>query len=150
MTILIPAEILDEIRAHGQRHYPEEGAGLILGHAEGERRTATTVQFTRNHSDPDTRRRRYLIDPLDMLAAERMAEANELEVIGVFHSHPDHPAEPSEFDLVMALPWYSYLITRVAAGIASETRAWRLDEDRGAMIEESLQIIKDPSMEAKI
>jgi proteasome lid subunit RPN8/RPN11 len=61
-----------------------------------------------------------------------------MEVVGVFHSHPDHPAEPSEFDRGMAWPWFTYVITRVERGKAAESRAWRLAEDRGDFVEERL------------
>jgi proteasome lid subunit RPN8/RPN11 len=69
------------------------------------------------------------------MQAELAAEALQLEVVGIFHSHPDHPAQPSEYDLEHSLPWYTYIITNIAAGDARKSRAWRLQENRDSFIE---------------
>jgi proteasome lid subunit RPN8/RPN11 len=140
MTLNISRELLLQIWDHGQRHYPEEGAGLILGTMNGEERWATRVLPLENKFRPESRHNRYLITPEDMLDGEQEAERFGLEIIGVFHSHPDHPAEPSEYDRQWALPWYSYLITSVDQGQALETRSWRLNDDRSEMTEEAFQI----------
>jgi proteasome lid subunit RPN8/RPN11 len=78
-----------------------------------------------------------------MMAAEDEAEALGLDVVGVFHSHPDHPAEASETDREWALPWFSYLITSVRSGRAAESRSWRLVDDRSIMIEEPLLVAQE-------
>jgi proteasome lid subunit RPN8/RPN11 len=65
-----------------------------------------------------------------MMEAETIAEQRNLEVIGIFHSHPDHPAEPSAYDLEHSLPWFTYVITTVSDGTAKGSKAWRLQEDR--------------------
>jgi proteasome lid subunit RPN8/RPN11 len=140
MTLLLPAHLLHEAERHGERHYPEEGAGLILGTRFEERRAAARLLPLPNVFEETSRGRRYRIDPRTLLEAEEQAEAQGLEIIGVFHSHPDHPPEPSIFDHTWALPVYSYVITQVNLGIAMESRSWRLTEDRAAMIEEAMVV----------
>jgi proteasome lid subunit RPN8/RPN11 len=93
-----------------------------------------------NAREDGARHDRYLITPQDYLHGEQEAAKLGLEVIGVFHSHPDHPDQPSEFDRKWALPWFSYLITSIQAGKAIESRSWRLSEDRSYFEEEQLSI----------
>jgi proteasome lid subunit RPN8/RPN11 len=140
MSLRIPPALLTQIRAHGEACYPEEGAGLVLGRDEGLNRAAEVILLLRNSSEADTRRRRYRIGPAEMLAAEQEAERLGLEVVGVFHSHPDHPALASDYDREWAMPWFSYLITSVRQGQAVESRSWRLSEDRLRMVEEPFQV----------
>jgi proteasome lid subunit RPN8/RPN11 len=142
----IPEELIAQIQAHGVQHYPEEGAGLILGKYEGGRRTAEYLIQLKNSSQPDSRHNRYLIEAKDVLAGEVQAEKLGLDVIGVFHSHPDHPAQPSDFDLEWALPNFSYIITSVCAGKAVSSRSWRLSDD-GNFVEEGLSILNDNNLE---
>jgi proteasome lid subunit RPN8/RPN11 len=140
MKLTIPGPVMDEIRGHAEKLYPEEGAGLILGSIEGEHREARRVLPMPNHFNSGERNRRYLLDPQEILQAEELAEQLGLEVIGIFHSHPDHPPAPSQYDLDWAVPWYVYLITSVEQGAASESRAWRMLEDHTQMGEEALEI----------
>jgi len=147
MSVSLSATVLEAIHAHAVRAYPEEGAGLLLGAFDGDVRRVTRLLPLDNHFRPESRTRRYLISPRDLLAAEDEAEHLGLEVVGVFHSHPDHPARASEFDTQWALPVYSYVITQVRAGVAVESRSWRLAEDRGMMTEELLQVSNTPDAE---
>ncbi len=147
MSVSLPFTLLEAIHEHGVRAYPEEGAGLLLGAFEGEVRHVTRLLPLDNHFRPESRTRRYLISPRDLLAAEDEAERLGLEIVGVFHSHPDHPARASQFDTQWALPFYSYLITQVEAGVAIESRSWRLAEDRGMMTEEPLRVSDNPDAE---
>jgi len=140
VTLHISEVHLRTIEAYAEAHYPEEGAGLILGDEAGEKREAREILPLPNRREAGERGHRYEIDPLETLAAEDQADALGLKVIGVFHSHPDHPAAPSQTDLHFAVPWYSYLITSVRSGRAHETRAWRLDESEAGMQEEQLEV----------
>jgi proteasome lid subunit RPN8/RPN11 len=144
MTLLLPSHLLRAAQRHGESHYPEEGAGLILGTRSEEQRVAAGLLPLPNEFEESARGRRYRIDPRSLLEAEDQAEAQGLEIIGVFHSHPDHPPHPSDFDRTWALPVYSYVITQVSRGKAVESRSWRLTEDHSAMIEEAL-VIQDVS-----
>ena len=80
----------------------------------------------------ERRERRYTIDPRDYLRLERLAGETGLAVVGIYHSHPDHPAVPSEFDREHALPYFHYLIVAVEAGRAGDFACWVLTEDRGS------------------
>ena len=142
----ITKELIAQIQAHGARHYPEEGAGLILGKYEVDGRTAESLIQLKNSSRPDSRHNRYIIEAKDVLAGEDHAEKLGLDVIGVFHSHPDHPAQPSDFDLEWALPNFSYIITSVCDGKAVSSRSWCISDD-GSFIEEGLCILKDNNPE---
>lgn len=129
MSLLLSPDLARALESKGEAAYPEEGAGLILGHVDGERRRASHLFPLPNRSPEESRRRRYTLDPRDLLRAEAEAERLGLDILGVYHSHPDHPARPSETDLELALPWYCYVITSVEHGRAGESAAWRLADD---------------------
>ncbi len=137
----ITAEAYLALSAHLEAAYPNEGAGLLLGSGDGAERAITAVLTLPNRWDGDEQYHRFLLTPQDMLAGEQQAAARGLDVIGIFHSHPDHPAEPSGFDRDWALPWYVYTITRVTAGRVDHTRAWRLRDDRSGYTEDTFSII---------
>jgi proteasome lid subunit RPN8/RPN11 len=93
-----------------------------------------------NAREAAARQNRFLLTAQDMLKGEQQANSLGLDVIGVFHSHPDHPNQPSEFDRDWALPWFSYLITSVEDGTAVASRAWRLSDDRQFFFEETVEL----------
>jgi proteasome lid subunit RPN8/RPN11 len=110
----------------------------MLGTVEnGEKRVVRLLEFA-NAREDTARHNRYLLTPQDYLAGELEAASQGLDVIGVFHSHPDHPNRPSEFDRQWAMPFLSYVITSVNAGAAVESRAWLLADDRSQFIEEPM------------
>jgi proteasome lid subunit RPN8/RPN11 len=140
MSLQISTRLIQRIHANGEAAYPEEGAGLLLGVSEGQtRRVMTLVEFD-NAREASARHNRYLLTPQDYLHGEMEAARLGLDVIGVFHSHPDHPNRPSEFDREWAMPFLSYIITSVNAGKAIESRSWALVEDRSSFNEESILI----------
>jgi len=129
VTLELSAAIAERVRAHLSRAYPEEGCGVLLGRDHGGRRTVERAIGLENRRE-DSRTHRYLIAPEQFLAADREARDAGLDVVGFFHSHPDHPAEPSAFDREHAWPYYSYLIVSVRDGQVADQRSWRLREDR--------------------
>ncbi len=131
-------DVLTEIHAHGEQAYPEEGAGFLLGD-DGVERLVKKILPLSNSREDAARHNRYLITPEDYLKAELEAGRLRLNLIGVFHSHPDHPNYPSEFDRDWAQPFFSYIITSVDSGKAIESRSWRLLEDRSQFVEEKIQ-----------
>ncbi len=141
--IHISQTLLDDIHAYGENAYPEEGAGLLLGRSDGDLRVVTAILTLPNAREESARHNRYLITALDMLHGEREAMKRGLDIIGVFHSHPDHPNHPSTFDREWAMPWFSYLITSVQNGKAVGTRSWRLADDRSKFEEEELKVESD-------
>ena len=133
-------EILAQIHKHGEDAYPEEGAGFLIGKNDGDKRFVTQIYSIKNAREDEARHDRYLVSPQDYLKAEITADELELSLIGVFHSHPDHPNRPSDFDRDWAQPFFSYIITSINEGKAVESRSWRLVEDRSKFEEENIKI----------
>jgi proteasome lid subunit RPN8/RPN11 len=140
----VPALLLDEIRRHGQSAYPEECCGLLIGQAEPAAKRVVALRRAANARE-DSRHNRYEIAPGELLEAEKAALASGLDIIGFYHSHPDHPARPSEFDRHHAIPWYSYVILSVASGVPAELTSWTLREDRSGFDEEKIEAGRDPA-----
>jgi proteasome lid subunit RPN8/RPN11 len=141
VILQLTEELLTQIHGHGEQAYPEEGAGFLLGaYSENGTRAVTAIFPLVNSREDEARHNRYLITPEDYLKAELEADRLGLSLIGVFHSHPDHPNRPSEFDREWAQPFFSYVITSVQSGKAVESRSWRLMEDRTKFEEEVINI----------
>ena len=135
----IGAGDLARIHAHGEAAYPEECCGVLIGRdgAGGQPATVERILAADNER-ADSRHNRYVISPRSLLAAQREARASGLDVVGYYHSHPDHPARPSEFDREHAWPGTSYVIVSVERGKAVDCRSWRLRDDRAAFEEEAM------------
>lgn len=137
--LVIPPGVLQAIQSHGETAYPNEGAGLLLGQAiDGGKRLEDILPLS-NEWESGEQYHRYLITPQDMLRGENEAARRGLDVVGIFHSHPDHPAQPSGMDRDWALPWFSYVITSVQQAKAAVSRSWLLRDDRSAFDEETIQ-----------
>jgi proteasome lid subunit RPN8/RPN11 len=134
VTLVISQELLDQIHTHGEKAYPEEGAGFLIG----DQGNVETILSLENAREDGARHNRFLITPEDYLQAELTADRLGLSLIGVFHSHPDHPNRPSEYDREWAQPFFSYIITTINQGKAVESRSWRLAEDRSRFEEEEI------------
>jgi proteasome lid subunit RPN8/RPN11 len=126
-----------ELRAHGERDYPHECCGVMLGTAKGDDKHVTELRPLPNVHE-DGHERRFLIAPEEMFKLEREARSTGLGILGFYHSHPDHPARPSEYDREWAWPWYSYIILAVEQGKAATMTSWVLHEDREAYDEEEV------------
>lgn len=142
MALLIANELLQRIHAQGEAAYPEEGAGLLLGSFDGTNKRVERLLEFENAREASARHNRYLLTAEDVLRGEMEAARLGLEVIGVFHSHPDHPNRPSEFDREWAMPFLSYVITSVQSGTALESRSWLLNEDRSNFTEETIIVLE--------
>lgn len=138
--LTISPTILRELEAHLESAYPNEGAGLLLGQAAPDGKQVRAILALANRWDGAEQHHRFLLTAEDMLAGEREAARRGWDVVGIFHSHPDHPAEPSGFDREWALPWYSYVITTVAQGRAVRSRSWLLLPDRSGYDEETMSV----------
>ncbi len=136
-TILIPESVMAQINTHGENSYPDEGAGFLLG-TDSNPRVINSIYLLPNARESSARHNRYLITARDYLRGELEADRLGLILLGVFHSHPDHPDRPSEFDREWAQPWFSYVITSVQMGKALESRSWRLRDDRTIFDEEMI------------
>lgn len=127
------------IEMHGAATYPEECCGVLLGRPMIDRPGHLVMKlWPMDNQRTDSRHNRFLISPESVLAVEREARRLELQVVGYYHSHPDHPAEPSDFDREHAWPGLSYVILSVRDGEAAEMRSWRLVDDRSRFVEEPL------------
>jgi proteasome lid subunit RPN8/RPN11 len=137
--ISLPPGAFEAIRAHGRETYPEECCGALVGTLEDGRTRVARIERMANARENE-RRRRYTIDPLEYLRVEKRADAQGLALIGFYHSHPDHPAAPSEYDREHALTFFHYLVLAVASGEPGELTAWVLSEDRGTLENEPLTV----------
>jgi proteasome lid subunit RPN8/RPN11 len=141
------AELAEKIRVHGTETYPEECCGALLGRdadddaVEGRPREILDV-FPLVNRRKDSPRNRFLVTPQDVMEAEKEANRRGLDLIGWYHSHPDHPARPSKYDREHAWPWYSYIIVSVQDGVAREMKSWRLEEDRERYVEERIEAVR--------
>ena len=145
MILEFSAKILKDIHVHGESSYPEEGAGLLLGKVNGDYKRVISIIKYSNAREDNARHNRYLLTPQDYLHGEQEASNLGLDVLGIFHSHPDHPNRPSEFDREWAMPWFSYVITSVQTGNAVDSRSWLLSDDRSHFFEEEIRVISDQS-----
>jgi proteasome lid subunit RPN8/RPN11 len=128
-TIAVNENLAREIRAHGAETYPHECCGALLGVERENSREVRALHKLVNRRD-DSPRNRFSVTSDDVRAADRAAQKSGLEVIGWYHSHPDHPALPSEYDREHAWPWYSYIIVSVMEGKPGTMASWRLTDDR--------------------
>jgi proteasome lid subunit RPN8/RPN11 len=136
-VLKISDDLVSRINSHVEEAYPDEGAGFLIGD-DGEVKEILALP---NAREDEARHNRFLITPEDYLKAELKADSFGLSLIGVFHSHPDCPNVPSEYDREWAQPFFSYIITRVDEGKAVSHRSWRLVEDRTTYEEEVIEII---------
>ena len=128
-----------EIRVHGERDYPHECCGLLLGTfiKEGAK-VCLEIYPISNAREEEAKRNRFLIRPEELMRGEKYARSKDLEVVGFYHSHPDHPAVPSAYDLEHAWPVYSYVVIAVANGRAGDLRSWEMQADRSRFHEEEI------------
>jgi len=134
--LVVAKELIEQINAHVESAYPGEGAGFLLGE-DGEVKEIFSLP---NAREEEARHNRFLLTPEDYMKAEMKAMELGVDLIGVFHSHPDCPNVPSEYDREWAQPFFSYIITRVDDGKAVSHRSWRLVEDRSKYDEEEISI----------
>jgi proteasome lid subunit RPN8/RPN11 len=133
MPLTLAPPVNEAIRRHAAEAYPHECCGALIG-GEG----VVTEAFALPNTTEEGPRRRFLVRPADYREAERRAAALGAELLGFYHSHPDHPALPSRYDLDHAWPFFSYVIVSVRAAGAGEMTSWRLRDDRSAFDPEEL------------
>ena len=139
LGVVLEAGVGTAIRKHGEETYPHECCGALIG--AGERVTAIVQLPNTTEEGP---RRRFLVRPSDYQLAERRANELRGELLGFYHSHPDHPARPSQFDLDHAWPNFAYVIVAVSAGVARDMTVWYLKEDRSSFDEGELHGDENP------
>jgi len=141
--VTITQEVSDFMEKHAEETYNNECCGFLYGH-ENDARKITLAQRVENTKDGD-KRRRFKIDPDDYRKAELFAVQNNLDLLGVYHSHPDHPARPSEHDRKQAVPFFSYIILSVMSGKTAAITSWQLNDDH-QFEEEEIKTLQTKSL----
>src|SRR5437660_6990443 len=137
--ITIDEQHLIVIRQHGERDYPYECCGLLIGRFDGDGRKAVAETYSiSNAREEEKKRNRFLITPEELVRGEKYAREKHLEVVGFYHSHPDDRAVPSKYDLDHAWPTYSYIVVAVEKGHAADLRSWEMESDRSRFNEEEI------------
>jgi len=132
-------EIEKSIREFGEQEYPNECCGLLFGKINSDNsKEITEILPISNAQNEENRYNRFLITPKDMIKGELYARKHNVDIIGFYHSHPDHPAKPSQFDLEHAWPVYSYIITSVINGKADVMTSWLLSSNRAKFENEEI------------
>ncbi len=137
MPLKIGAGDVGHIHDHAKEAYPEECAGVLVGIDTGGMKVVVDVWRAENTHEEE-RSRRFLIEPLKIKEFEERAAERDMDVLGFYHSHPDHPAEPSEYDREHAWPGWSYVIASVSAENVEDMRSWVLKGDRSGYDEEPI------------
>ncbi len=141
MTLLIDVAQLEQVQQHVAGTYPYEGGGLLIGRTDEQgRKVVVEIKPFENQRAIEDQSNRILITAEMYREGEEYADNKGLLLAGFFHSHPDHPARPSEFDREHALPWWSYVIVSVERGQCAEVRSWELREDHSGFAEEEIVI----------
>ncbi len=138
--VVLTREQLQFITNHAQSAYPEECCGFLIG-------TAIMGKWVRlvlpaPNSIHESRTNRYSIDPVEIVRADEAAQRESLDLLGIYHSHPDAPTQPSQIDRQFAWPTYTYLIISVENGVVKEVGAWQLSKDECAFRSEDLNIVE--------
>ena len=136
--IRISEEHIQAIRDHGRESYGDEACGVIYGRSRNGDKDVQAIVPLANSRDGQ-RHRRFLITPKDYQRAESEASARGMELLGFYHSHPNHPAVPSPYDLEHAWPFFSYVIVSVWKGEPREVRSFVMNEERDRFAEEEIQ-----------
>jgi proteasome lid subunit RPN8/RPN11 len=136
----LSGEIEGKIRSHGAETYPHECCGALLGRETADDAREILALFPLVNRRDDSPRNRFSVTSEDVRDAEKAALEKGLDVLGWYHSHPDHPARPSQYDQDHAWPWYSYIIVSVANGEPQDMTSWRLTDDRSKFSPEDLEI----------
>src|ERR1700730_10837456 len=159
MASALSSASAQKIREHGAETYPHECCGALLGRDLDAGATSTPdvaklptreilALYPLVNRRDDSPRNRFSVTSDDVRDAEKAAREKGIDVVGWYHSHPDHPAAPSEYDRDHAWPWYSYIIVSVANGRPENMTSWRLTDDRTQFTPENLEIAKDAAQSA--
>ena len=162
MLLQLTEDLQNQIRSHGSKAYPNECCGILLGRTGADRKVILEVVPIRNLRESaeeaqsilpletpgvESGKNRFLIDPREQMQVEKSARMRGLDVLGYYHSHPDHPARPSIYDQEHAWPGYSYVIIKVQGGEPREYTSWQLADDRSAFLPEVIEVVRAESQQ---
>lgn len=131
---------LDSIRAHGVQEFPYECCGVILGDIVNDAKVVRELRPLANVHE-DGHERRYLVSPDEMFALLQEERRTKRKILGFYHSHPNHPAQPSEYDRDWASPWYTYIIVSIMEGVPVDLTVWQLTDDRDRFLPEEMETL---------
>lgn len=140
MAIVLTEEQDKTIRAHGEETFPNECCGFILGKIDGDDRNVVELMRADNDREDDAKYNRFLITPEAYMRGEKEARKKKLDVVGFYHSHPNAPARPSQYDLDHAWPFYSYVIVSIMDQSSDAMTSWILKDDRSSFDPEEITI----------
>lgn len=141
MVVYIKQDQLQFIMNHARSTYPEECCGFLLGKGSDVRKIERALSAQNmNRGSPKSR---FNIDPMELVRADEEAQRSNMDLIGLYHSHPDAPAQPSLVDLENAWPWYTYLVVSVQNGEPRSVAAWLLSEDRATFHLDDMRVMSD-------
>ena len=138
MSLQLSGRVIETIRRHATSAYPHECCGALIGATVDDALVEIVDAKELDNVTDEGPRRRFRVSPADYRQSEARARELGAELVGFYHSHPDHPAEPSQYDLDHAWPNFRYVIVAVAAGQPGDLRSWRLRPDRSAFEEETV------------
>ncbi len=133
--MIVKNNALKQMKSHLEQTYPHEGCGVMLG-----KNDVVTMIHRGTNIRQDRQEDRFLLAPSDIMDAEKLAKQNSIEIVGFYHSHPDHPAKPSTTDLESAWEGYHYLITSINKGRMEDIGVFRLPEQGNNFVQETLKI----------
>jgi proteasome lid subunit RPN8/RPN11 len=140
--LILTAAQIRQIQREGVAAYPSECCGAILGIDQNDgavvHRLVRKLEPLKNSFQADEQYHRFSLDPKELIDVEKRAGEAKLNVLGFYHSHPDHPAKPSEYDRTHAWPFYSYVIVEIAGGKPAAMTSWQLDANTEQFVPEEI------------
>ena len=143
-TIKLTREVEEAIRIHGEEAFPNECCGFLFGNEKNGRLIDLSSRV--ENSKEGDQRRRFEISPFDYMKAEQFALENDTQLLGIYHSHPNHPAIASVHDLAKAMPFFSYVIVSIMEGKYADVKSWKLYDEKREFYEEEVAIVATQSL----
>ncbi len=142
--IKLTREVEEAIRIHGEEAFPNECCGFLFGNEKNGRLIDLSSRV--ENSKEGDQRRRFEISPFDYMKAEQFALENDTQLLGIYHSHPNHPAIASVHDLAKAMPFFSYVIVSIMEGKYADVKSWKLYDEKREFYEEEVAIVATQSL----
>ena len=142
-SIKLMAKVEEAIKLHGEEAFPNECCGFLFGNEKNGRVIGLSTKV--ENSKEGDQRRRFEISPFDYMKAEQFAIKNNTTLLGIYHSHPNHPAIASVHDLAKAMPYFSYVIVSIMEGKYDDIKSWKLKDEKREFYEEQVLISKSIS-----
>jgi len=138
MKIEINKKDIQKMKSHGEKDYPNECCGFLIGKVKEGKKTVGLSKAVQNYREPENQYNRFIIPPQEYMKAEHFASSKNLDVVGFYHSHPDAESQPSQYDLDHSWPFFSYVIISVKNQKSDKTTSWQLKDDRSEFFQEEI------------